>query len=69
MLGQIPPYCKQAAGSGRPSGMSMAYFGWWMVSWADDTVYNVLDAFTAVLSDGECFSQTMQIGSHLFVRA
>lgn len=47
----------------------MAYFGWWMVSSADDTVYNVLAAFTALLSDGECSAQTMQIGSHLFVRA
>lgn len=45
----------------------MAYFGWWTVSSADDTVYNVLAAFTALLSDGECLSQTMQIGSHFFL--
>lgn len=69
MPGQIPPYCKQAAGSGRPSGMSMAYFGWWMVSSADDTVYSVLAAFTALSSDGECLAQTMQIGNRLFVGA
>lgn len=69
MLGQIPPYCKQAAGIGPPSGRSMAYFGWWMVSSADDTVYSGLAAFTAPSSDGECLAQTMQIGSHLFVRA
>jgi len=32
MLGQIPPYCKQAARSGLPLGLSMAYFGWRKVS-------------------------------------
>lgn len=31
-LGQIPPYCKQAAGSGLTLGMSLAYFGWQKVS-------------------------------------
>lgn len=61
MLFPIPPCCKQAARSGLTLGMNIAYSGWQKVSWADDTVFNVLAAFTALLSHGRCFYQTMQI--------
>lgn len=37
ILGQIPPYCKQTDRSGLTLGLSMAYFGQWKVSSANNT--------------------------------